>query len=119
MLLKADEGWTDEAIAEALDMGSATVGRVRQRYCEEGLSRAINRKRPEREYERKIDGEVEAHLVALVCGAPPRGQAEWSLRLLAERLVQLEQVELDSVSHETVRQALKKTRSSRGASKNG
>lgn len=119
ILLKADAGWTDEAIAEALDVGSATVGRVRQRYCADGLSRAINRKRPDREYERKIDGEVEAHLVALVCGEPPAGQAEWSLRLLAERLVALEQVELDSVSHETVRQALKKTRSSRGASKNG
>jgi transposase len=119
ILLKADESWSDESIAEALDVGSATVGRVRQRYCEAGLSRAINRKRPDREYEHKIDGEVEAHLVALVCGEPPAGQAEWSLRLLAERLVKLEQVKLDSVSHETVRQALKKTRSSRGVSKHG
>jgi len=119
ILLKADESWTDEAIAEALHVGSATVGRVRQRYSEAGLSQAINRKRPEREYERKIDGEVEAHLIALVCGEPPAGQSEWSLRLLAEQLVKLEQVELDSVSHETVRKALKKTRSSRGGSKNG
>lgn len=119
ILLKADEGWTDEAIADALDVGRATVGRIRQRYCEAGLSRAINRKRPDREYERKVDGEVEAHLVALVCGDPPAGYAEWSLRLLAERLVRLEQVELDSISHETVRRALKKTNSSRGASKNG
>jgi transposase len=119
ILLKADAGWTDEAIAEALDVGSATVGRVRQRYCEGGLSRAINRKRPDREYERKVDGEVEAHLVALVCSGPPPGHAEWSLRLLAERVVKLEQVDLDSLSHVTVRQVLKKTNSNRGASRNG
>lgn len=119
ILLKADAGWTDEAIAEALDVGSATVGRVRQQYWEDGLSRAINRKRPDREYERKVDGEVEAHLVALVCSSPPPGHAAWSLRLLAERVVKLEQVDLGSLSHETVRQVLKKTNSNRGASRNG
>ena len=108
ILLKADEGWSDEAISQALDVGIATVGRVRQRYVKEGLDRAINDKPRTRQYERKIDGKTEAHLVALACGEPPEGYARWSLRLLAEELVKLEQVPLTSVSHETVRQGLKK-----------
>jgi len=119
ILLKADEGWTDSAIANALDVGVATVERVRKRYSVAGLDAALNRKAPEREYERKIDGKTEAHLVALVCGEPPAGYADWSLRLLAERLVALEQVEITSVSHETVRLVLKKTRLSLGKNKNG
>ena len=69
---------------------------------------ALNRKPPDREYERKMDGETEAHLVALVCGEAPEGRARWILRLLAEHLVRLEQVEIESISHETVRRALKK-----------
>jgi hypothetical protein len=73
----------------------------------------------QRQYERKIDGKTEAHLIALVCGDAPEGYAKWSLRLLAERLVRLEQVELASVSHETVRQALKKTTLNRGKTSNG
>jgi transposase len=108
ILLKADEGWSDEAISQALDVGIATVGRVRQRYVKEGLDRAINDKPRTRQYERKIDGKTEAHLVALACTEPPEGYARWSLRLLAEELVKLEQVPLTSVSHETVRQGLKK-----------
>jgi len=108
ILLKADEAWSDEAISQALDVGIATVGRVRQRYVKEGLDRAVNDKPRTRQYERKIDGKTEAHLVALACTEPPEGYARWSLRLLAEELVKLEQVPLTSVSHETVRQGLKK-----------
>jgi transposase len=109
ILLKASEGWTDEQIREALDVGQATVGRIRKRYAEEGLEGALHRRPPRRQYARKIDGQTEAHLIALVCGEAPAGYARWSLRLLSERLVTLEAVEIESVSHETVRQTLKKT----------
>jgi transposase len=119
ILLKADGGWTDDEIARALDVGRATVGRVRTKYVTEGFEAALNRKPPDREYERKMDGEAEAHLVALVCGEAPEGRARWTLRLLAEHLVRLEQVEIESISHETVRRALKKTHSSRGKTSNG
>jgi transposase len=119
ILLKADEDWTDEAISQAVDVGIATVGRVRRRYVEAGLDRVLNRKSSRRQYERKIDGNSEAHLIALTCGEPPAGYARWSLRLLARELVKLEQVELETVSHETVRQVLKKTSLSRGSSNNG
>jgi hypothetical protein len=93
--------------------------RVRKRYSLEGLEGALNRKAPARQYERKVDGATEAHLIALVCSAPPAEYAQWSLRLLAERLVTLEQVPLAAVSHETVRQVLKKTSSSRGRTSSG
>ena len=86
----------------------ATVGRIRRQYVENGLKNAINRKPSSRQWERKIDGKTEAHLVALTCKKAPEGYARWTLRLLADRLVKLEQVELASVSHETVRQVLKK-----------
>jgi transposase len=119
ILLKANEGWTDKQIHEALDVGQPTVGRVRKRYAEEGLDVSLNRRPTRRQYERKIDGKAEAHLIALVCGEAPEGYARWSLRLLSERLVALEQVEIESVSHETVRQALKKTDSSPGRINNG
>ena len=108
ILLKADEDWTDDAISQALDVGIATVGRIRRKYANGGLNNALNRKVSSRQYEYKIDGKTEAHLVALVCGKAPEGYARWTLRLLADRLVRLEQVEIGSVSHETVRQALKK-----------
>lgn len=107
ILLKADEGWTDKAISRALDVGTATVGRVRKRFVETGLE-AINRRKGRRRYERKIDGKAEAYLIALACSAPPEGRKRWTLRLLADRLVRLEEVDIESVSHETVRQALKK-----------
>jgi len=109
ILLKADEGWTDKAIAEALDVGRATVERVRKRFVEWGGISAIERRKPRRRYERKLDGKAEAHLIALACSAPPEGRDRWTLRLLAERVVQLAQVDIESVSHETVRQVLKKT----------
>lgn len=113
ILLKADEGaqgegWTDGEIAEALGVAVSTIERIRQRFVEEGLDAALGRKKQENRRVRKIDGDAEAHLVALVCGKPPNGRARWTLRLLADKLVELELV--DSVAHETVRQTLKKTR---------
>jgi len=108
ILLKTDEGWTDETISEALDTSVSTIERTRRRFVEEGIEAALNRRRSTRWYERKLDGNAEAHLVALACSAPPEGRDRWTLRLLAETLVSLEQVDIDSVSHETVRQVLKK-----------
>jgi transposase len=119
ILLKADEGWTDEAIGQALDVGRATAERIRRRFVEEGLEVALSRRPSTREYERLIDGKAEAHLIALACSAPPAGRKHWSMRMLAKKLVALEQVDIDSVSHETVRQVLKKTRSNRGSTSNG
>ena len=119
ILLKADQQWTDEQIHQALDVSISTVARIRTRYMNLGLDAAINRKSTQRVYERKMDGKHEAYLVAMACSQPPEGRASWSLRLLAEHFVQLEQVEIDSISHETVRQLLKKTRSSLGRAKNG
>jgi transposase len=115
VLLKADHGeggpgWADAAIAGALDVHPSTVQRIRRRFVEEGLAATLARKRPDRVYERRLDGRQEAHLVALACGDPPAGQARWSLRLLAGELVRLEVVE--AVSHETVRRTFKKKRSS-------
>ncbi len=109
ILLKADEngpegGLCDLDIAAAVEISLATVQRVRRRCVEEGLDRALERKAPEREYERRLDGAAEARLIAEACGAPPAGCARWTLRLLADRLVELEVV--DSISHETVRQTL-------------
>ena len=119
ILLKADEGWTDEAIVDALDVGRATVERVRKRFVGWGGISAIERRKPRRRYERKLDGKAEAHLIALACSAPPEGRDRWTLRLLAERVVQLEQVDIESVSHETVRQVLKKTSLNLGDINNG
>lgn len=112
ILLKADQGeggaaWSDAAIAGALEIHAATVARVRQQFVAEGLEAALDRRAPRREYARKLDGEQEAHLVALTCGMPPAGRARWSLRLLADELVRLEVV--DTISHETVRQTLQQT----------
>lgn len=118
ILLKADaaEGgpaWPDHQIADALEVSVSTVERVRQRFVEEGLDAALDRKRRERPArEVKLDGRAEARLIALACSAPPEGRAVWTMRLLADKLVELEVV--DSISDETVRLALKKTRSSPG-----
>ncbi|MEZ4705699.1 MAG: IS630 family transposase [Caldilineaceae bacterium] len=108
ILLKADEGWIDQEISRALDVGHATVGRIRKVYAEEGLERALNRKPAARTYARKVDGSAEAHLIALTCSDPPEGYARWTLRLLSEHLVELKQVEIESLSHETVRRGVKK-----------
>ena len=83
ILLKADEGWTDAAICEALDVGRATVERTRRRFVEEGLPAALNRRASTRQYERLLDGKAEAHLIALACSAPPKGRKHWSMRMLA------------------------------------
>ncbi len=117
ILLKADHGeggpgWADAAVAGALDVHPATVQRVRRQFVAEGLAATLERKRPDRVYERALDGRQEAHLVALACAEAPEGRARWSLRLLADELVRLEVV--DAISHETVRRTLKKTTSSRG-----
>src|SRR5436190_2564989 len=117
ILLKANQGeagpgWPDAAIAVAVEVNPATVARVRMKYVAAGLDAAVYRKPPARQYRRRLDGEQEAHLVALACSAPPEGRKRWTLRLLAERLVQLEVVE--DLLHETVRQVLQQTASSRG-----
>jgi transposase len=117
ILLKADrnqEGgeWTDVAISQALDISVATIERVRQRFVETNLESALSRQVQQQRKPRRFDGEQEAHLIAMTCSEAPEGQARWSLRLLAARMVELEYVE--SVCHETVRQTLKKTISSPG-----
>lgn len=119
ILLKAEEGWTDKGIHEALDVSLSTIERTRRRLVEEGLEAALNRHPSTRRYEHKLDGNAEAHLIALACGSPPAGRKKWSLRLLAHTLVTLDQIELESLSHETVRQVLKKTNSSPGGRSNG
>jgi transposase len=117
-LLKADQSeggpnWSDKQISLALDMGTATIERLRKRFVEEGLDAALKpRKESSFHPERKLDGHKEAQLVTLVCSDPPDGYAQLSLRLLADKLVELEIVE--SISHETVRQTLKKTKLSLG-----
>lgn len=101
--------WTDEKVADALGCGVSTVARVRKRFLREGLEEAVRPRREAPGRPPKIDGVAEAHLVALACSEPPAGRAAWSLRLLADAFVALGVSE--PVSHETVRQALKKTRS--------
>lgn len=122
LLLKADHGeggpgWADAAIAGALDLNPSTVLRVRRQFVAEGLTATLERKRPDRVYERALDGEREAKLIAIACSETPAGVDRWSLRLLADELVRLEIV--PAISHETVRQTLKKTWSSRGWSNSG
>jgi transposase len=118
ILLKADaaEGgpaWDDQRIADATEVSTDTVARVRQRFVEYGLEAALTRKKQDHpSRERKLDGRAEARLIALACSAPPDGRKEWTMKLLADRLVELEVV--DTVSDETVRRVLKKTNSSRG-----
>jgi transposase len=123
ILLKADAAdggpaWPDERIAQAVEVGVATVERVRQRFVEHGFDAALVRKKQDRpSRERKLDGAAEARLIALACSAPPKGRACWTMQLLADQLVELEVV--DSVSDETVRRTLQKTRSSRGRRSSG
>jgi transposase len=117
ILLKADQGpdgpaWIDAEIVVALDTSLRTVERVREAWVTQGLEAALY-PRPARAHRpRRLDGEQEAHLVALACSAPPAGQKRWTLRLLADQLVALDIV--DGIAPETVRQTLKKTNSSRG-----
>lgn len=117
ILLLADQAESgpakaDPQIVAALGCGRATVERVRQQFVEEGLDETLTPRPTTRTYERRLDGQAEAHLVAMACGTPPQGRARWTLRLLADRLVALGHVE--TISHETVRRTRKKTTSSRG-----
>ena len=111
ILLKADEGWSDARIAEAYGVVTGTVHDVRRQYVEEGVAQTLARK-PGYRPTQVLDGTGEAHLIALTCREPPAGRKRWTLRLLAGRMVALGYV--DQLSHETVRQTLKKTCSSRG-----
>jgi len=117
ILLLADQGskapaMKDDDIAKVVGCGRVTVERIRKRFVEEGLQEALARHKSHRQYERKLDGEGEAHLIALACSEPPEGQKHWTLRLLADRMVALEYV--DSLSYQTVRRTLKKTNLSLG-----
>lgn len=113
ILLGCDEGpfqdrkLTAEQIAGVLPVSMRKVDRVKRRFVEYGLEVALDKQKAKRQYERKADGDFEAHLIALSCGTPPQGHARWSLRLLADKMVELAYV--DSVSYETVRRVLKKT----------
>jgi transposase len=113
ILLQADRSkyglsWTDAQIHEALGVAVSTIERVRQRFVEDGLDVALSGRPSSRQYERLLDGEAEAHLIALACSDPPEGHARWTLRLLANQMVALEHC--DRVSKDTVHRTLKKTR---------
>jgi transposase len=110
ILLLAADGATDEQIIGSLSCGINTVERTRRRFVEEGLG-CLN-ERPRRGAERKLTGKQEAHLIAVACSTPPQGRARWTLRLLADRVVELGFA--SAIARETVRQVLKKTNSSRG-----
>jgi len=117
VLLKADvragrRALSDDEIAQEVEAGRATVERVRKQFVEEGLEAALDRRQPRRQYLRKLDGDGEAHLVALACSQAPAGHSRWTLRLLADRMVRLEYV--DEVSKDTIARVLKKTNLSLG-----
>ena len=116
ILLRTDEGWTASQVAAALDVSERTVFRAKRRYAEEGLDEVLRHHNQVNRH-RKLDDRGEAHLIALACSPAPEGHDHWTLRLLAGKAVELGLVE--SLSHETVRLRLKKTRSSRGGSSNG
>jgi len=116
MLLRADQGnkgpdWPDVQVAEVFAAHVTTVERLRKKFVEQGLEAALERNK-RNNYARKLDGNAEAHLIAIACSEPPTGRSEWSLRLLADRLVELSVV--DSISYMTVSRTLKKTNLSRG-----
>ena len=121
-LLKADVGaggrrWTDAEIADALDTSASTVHRVRQAFVEQGLEAALSRKRPTGRQYRKLDGAQEAQLLAVACSTPPAGRGRWTLKLLADKLVELDIV--DTISTECVRTTRKKMHSNHGSTSNG
>ncbi len=123
ILLNCDEGGfqtkrsTNEQVAGVLKISMKKIDRVKKRFVEEGLDVALNGHKGKRVYEKKADGDLEAHLVALSCSEPPEGFARWSLRLLADRAVELNYI--DSISYETVRRVLKKTKLNRGKNRAG
>ena len=116
ILCKADEGHTDREVAQSVYVGASTVGRVRKRFAQEGLESALN-ERPRPGQSRKLDGKQEAHLVAIACSKAPAGHTHWTLRLLADKVVELEFA--DSIALETVRQVFKKTNSNPGRKHSG
>jgi hypothetical protein len=112
ILLNVDEGEfaekvTNQQLSKVLKIGMRTIDRVKKKFVEEGFDSALERSTGTRSYDRKADGDFEAHLISLACSEAPEGYARWSLRLLSERMVELKHV--DSISHETVRKVLKKT----------
>lgn len=123
ILLGCDEGEfqknrsTNEEMARILNISMKKIDRVKKRFVEEGFDIALNGRKGNRIYPRKVDGDFEAHLVALSCSEPPEGFSRWSLRLLADKVVELNYI--DSISHEAVRRLLKKTNLSRGDKKDG
>jgi hypothetical protein len=123
ILLGCDEGKfqekrsTNEEISRVLKIGMRKIDRIKKRFIEEGLEITLNGKKGSRIYAKKADGDFEAHLVALSCSDPPGGFTRWSLRLLADKVVELEYI--DQVSHETIRQVLKKTKLNPGVNKDG
>jgi putative transposase len=116
VLLHATEGATDEEIVESLHLGLSTVHRTRQRFVEEGLIASLN-ERPRAGRSSSLTGKQEAFIVALACSTPPEGRCRWTMQLLADRLIEIKQVE--DISHDTVRRVLKKTSSNLGSAKNG
>ena len=108
---------TNEEIARVLNISMRKIDRVKKRFVEEGFDAALDKRKADRVYDKKTDGDFEAHLIALSCGDPPEGFARWSLRLLADKMVELNYI--DSISHEAVRRILKKTNSNLGNAKDG
>jgi hypothetical protein len=123
LLLSCDEGdyqekrSTNKEISRVLRIGMRKIDRVKKRFIEEGLDITLNGKKASRIYTKKADGDFEAHLVALSCSDPPEGFSRWSLRLLADKVVELDYI--DNISYEAIRQVLKKTKLNRGAKKAG
>ncbi len=123
ILLACDEGEfqkkrsTNKEIVKILNISMRKIDRVKKRFVEDGLDITLNGKKGSRIYAKKADGDFEAHLIALSCSEPPRGFSRWSLRLLADKVVELDYI--DSISHETIRHVLKKTKSNRGFVKGG
>ena len=123
ILLACDEGEfqkkrsTNKQIAKVLNISMKKIDRIKKRFVEEGLDIALNGRKESRIYKKKADGDFEAHLVALSCSDPPEGFSRWSLRLLADKVVELDYI--DNISHETIRRVLKKTKSNLGLKKGG
>lgn len=122
ILLNCDEGEyshkvKNEQISKVLKIGMRTIDRVKKKFIEEGLELCLERRPTQRVYDKKVDGDIEAKLVTLCCSEPPKGFAKWSLRLLAEKMVELNYI--DSISHVSIRSVLKKTNLNRGRSKVG
>ena len=123
ILLACDEGEfqkkrsTNKQIAKVLNISMKKIDRIKKRLIEDGLDITLNGRKGSRIYKKKADGDFEAHLVALSCSAPPEGFSRWSLRLLADKVVELDYI--DNISHETIRRVLKKTKSNLGSEKGG